>query len=91
MREQAARLSRGHDLVKAINYILKRWTAFTLFLEDGRVCLSNNAAERGERDRSGKKIVVVLRFRSRGRARRRDVQPDHHLQDEWRRSAGLAD
>jgi hypothetical protein len=49
MREQAARLSRGHDLVKAINYILKRWPAFTLFLEDGRACLSNNAAERGLR------------------------------------------
>jgi transposase len=49
MREQAARLSRGHDLVKAMNYILKRWVAFTLFLEDGRVCLSNNAAERGLR------------------------------------------
>jgi transposase len=44
-----ARLSRGHDLVKAINYILKRWPAFTLFLNDGRVCLSNNAAERGLR------------------------------------------
>src|SRR5580704_7937315 len=29
--------------------ILKRWAAFTLFLEDGRVCLSNNAAERGLR------------------------------------------
>jgi len=49
MREQAARLSRGHDLVKAINYILKRWPAFTLFLSDGRVCMSNNAAERGLR------------------------------------------
>jgi transposase len=49
MREQAARLSRGHDLVKAVNYILKRWPAFTLFLEDGRACLSNNAAERGLR------------------------------------------
>jgi transposase len=49
MREQAARLSRGHDLAKAINYVLKRWPAFTLFLEDGRVCLSNNAAERGLR------------------------------------------
>ena len=47
--EQLARLSRGHDLAKAINYILKRWPAFTLFLEDGRVCLSNNAAERGLR------------------------------------------
>ena len=49
MSAQLARLARGHDLVKAINYILKRWPAFTLFLEDGRVCLSNNAAERGLR------------------------------------------
>jgi transposase len=49
MHEQAARLSRGHDLVKAANYMLKRWPAFTLFLEDGRVCLSNNAAERALR------------------------------------------
>ena len=49
MREHAARLSRGHDLVKAVNYMLKRWPAFTLVPEDGRVCLSNNAAERGLR------------------------------------------
>jgi transposase len=40
---------RTHDLHKAINYMLKRWTAFTLFLDDGRVCLSNNAAERALR------------------------------------------
>ena len=49
MREQAARLSRRHDLAKAIQYMLKRWPAFTLFLDDGRVCMSNNAAERGLR------------------------------------------
>jgi transposase len=49
MRAQLDRLARGHDLAKAINYILKRWAAFTLFLDDGRVCLSNNAAERGLR------------------------------------------
>ena len=49
MRAQVARLARGHDLAKAINYILKRWAGFTLFLQDGRVCLSNNAAERGLR------------------------------------------
>jgi len=49
MRQQAARLSPVHDLVKAFNYMLTRWHAFTLFLEDGRVCLSNNAAERGLR------------------------------------------
>ena len=49
MRAQLDRLARGHDLAKAINYILRRWAAFTLFLDDGRVCLSNNAAERGLR------------------------------------------
>ena len=49
MREQRAKLSRGHDLAKAIDYILKRCAAFTLFLDDGRACLSNNAAERALR------------------------------------------
>ena len=48
MREQAARLSRGHDLVKAIQYMLNRWPAFTLFLEDGRVCMSTDDAEKRE-------------------------------------------
>ncbi len=49
MREQLAKLSRGHDIAKAFNYILKRWTSFTTFLDDGPICLSNNAAERGLR------------------------------------------
>ena len=49
MREQCAKLSRGHDLTKAMNYMFKRWTSFTRFLDDGRVCLSNNAAERAPR------------------------------------------
>ena len=40
LQEKALVLSRGHDLYKAIQYMLKRWTAFTLFLEDGRLCLS---------------------------------------------------
>jgi transposase len=49
MREQRARLSRGNDLARALDYMLKRWDAFARFLEDGRVCLSNNAAERALR------------------------------------------
>jgi hypothetical protein len=28
MREQRAKLARGHDLAKAIDYIIKRWDAF---------------------------------------------------------------
>ena len=46
MREQRARLSKNSDTTKAINYSLNRWDAFTRFLDDGRLCLSNNAAER---------------------------------------------
>src|SRR5947209_2052066 len=49
MREQCAKLSRGHDLAKAMTYMFKRWASFTRFLDDGRVCLSNNAAERALR------------------------------------------
>jgi hypothetical protein len=40
---------RGNDVAKAMDYMLKRWIAFTRFLDDGRICLSNNAAERGVR------------------------------------------
>lgn len=49
MREQRAKLSRGNDVAKAMDYMLKRWSAFTRFLDDGRICLSNNAAERALR------------------------------------------
>ena len=34
---------------KAMNYSLERWPALTRFLDDGRICLSNNAAERALR------------------------------------------
>jgi hypothetical protein len=49
MREQRAKLSRDNDVAKAMEYMLKRWPAFTRFLNDGRICLSNNAAERALR------------------------------------------
>lgn len=49
MREQRAKLSRGNHAAKAMDYVLKRWSAFTRFLDDGRICLSNNAAERALR------------------------------------------
>jgi hypothetical protein len=43
------KLSRGHDLAKAFSYMLRRWPSFTRFLTDGRICLTNNAAERALR------------------------------------------
>ena len=49
LHEHRPKLSRGNDLARAMDYVLKRWPAFTRFLDDGRVCLSNNAAERALR------------------------------------------
>src|SRR5579875_1637417 len=46
MRAERARLSRHAEVAKAMDYILKRWASFTRFLDDGRICLTNNAAER---------------------------------------------
>jgi hypothetical protein len=49
MRAERAKLSRHSDVAKAMDYMLRRWTAFTRFLADGRICLTNNAAERALR------------------------------------------
>jgi transposase len=49
MRTERARLSRHAPVAKAIDYMLKRWDGFTRFLTDGRICLTNNAAERALR------------------------------------------
>jgi len=49
LRQQRSLLSKSSETAKAIDYSLKRWADFTRFLEDGRICLSNNAAERALR------------------------------------------
>ena len=49
LREHRARLSSKTDTAKAIDYGLKRMPAFARFLDEGRICLSNNAAERAMR------------------------------------------
>lgn len=49
LTSQVGKLSRTHDPVKACLYMLKRCDAFTRFLNDGRICLTNNAAERALR------------------------------------------
>ena len=87
MREQAARLSRGHDLVKAVNYILKRWPAFTLFLEDGAFVSRTMppsegcAASRWEENHGCSADPMI---RSRWSTRRSHVQSHRHGEDEWR-------
>ena len=49
LRSERRKLSSKHRLAKAADYMLKRWPAFTRFLDNGRICLSNNAAERAVR------------------------------------------
>src|SRR5437899_1349648 len=63
-----------------MDYMLKRWPALTRFLDDGRICFSNNAAERALRgialgrhawlfagsDRGGERAAAMYRGR-RGR------------------------
>ncbi len=90
---QLAKLSRNHDLAKAINYMLRRWPAFTRFLGDGRVCLSNNAAERALRcvplgrkawlfcgsDRGGDRAAVLYTLIQS--AKLNDIDPQAWLAD----------
>ena len=49
LRDQRAKLSAHNEIAKAIAYSLNRWSGLTRFLDDGRLCLSNNAAERALR------------------------------------------
>jgi transposase len=52
MQAERARMSKHNPVAKAINYMLDedgRWDAFARFLDDGRICLTNNAAERALR------------------------------------------
>jgi transposase len=46
LREQRSMVSKNSETGKAIDYSLKRWTKLTRFLDDGRLCMTNNAAER---------------------------------------------
>jgi hypothetical protein len=87
MRTERSRLSRHAEVAKAMDYMLKRWPAFTRLLENGRVCLSNNAAERALRgvalgrkawlfcgsDRGGLRAAVL--YTLIGTAKLNDVDP----------------
>jgi len=49
LRAQHARVSPKSETGKAIAYALNHWEALTRYLGDGRICMSNNAAERALR------------------------------------------
>src|SRR6202142_3998525 len=49
LRDERARLSSAASVTEPIDYMLKRWHRFARFIDDGRICLTNNAAERALR------------------------------------------
>jgi hypothetical protein len=93
MRSERRALSRHTDAAKAMDYMLKRWDAFTRFLQDGRICLSNNAAERALRgialgrkswlfagsDRGGERAAVMYTLIVT--AKLNDIDPQAWLAD----------
>jgi transposase len=93
MMRERAKLSRHNDVAKAMDYMLKRVDAFTRFLDDGRICLTNNAAERALRgialgrkawlfagsDRGGERAAIM--FTLIQTARLNDVDPQAWLAD----------
>jgi transposase len=49
LRDERSRMSRSASVAEPIDYMLRRWDGFARFLEDGQICLTNNAAERALR------------------------------------------
>ena len=93
MTRERGNLSRHNEVAKAMDYMLKRIDVFTRFLHDGRICLSNNAAERELRgialgrkswlfagsDRGGERAGVMLTLIQT--AKLNDIDPQAWLAD----------
>src|SRR5467141_3867884 len=93
MKRERAKLSGHNPVAKAFNYMLRRFDVFTRFLHDGRICLSNNAAERALRgialgrkswlfagsDRGGERAAIVLTLIQT--AKLNDIDPQAWLAD----------
>ncbi len=101
LRQQRATLARHNPVAVATDYMLKDWTAFTRFLADGRICLTNNAAERALRgialgrkswlfagsDRGGQRAAVMYSLIVT--AKLNDIDPQAWLADVLARIADL--
>jgi transposase len=100
MRRERARMSRHADVAGAMDYMFKRWKSFTRFLDDGRICLTNNAAERALRgialgrkswlfagsDRGGQRAAFMYSLIVS--AKMNDIDPQAWLADVLGRIAG---
>ena len=101
LRSQRAALARHNPVAGAIDYMLKDWAAFTRFLADGRICLTNNAAERALRglalgrkawlfagsDRGGERAAIM--YTLIGTAKLNDIDPQAWLANVLARIADM--
>lgn len=93
MRRERAAMSKHAPVAKAMDYMLTRWDGFTRFLQDGRVCVTNNAAERALRgialgrkawlfcgsDRAGQRAAIMYGLITT--AKLNDLDPQAWLAD----------
>jgi transposase len=98
---RAARLSRSSNVIKPINYLLNRWEGFARLVHDGRICMTNNAAERALRgfalgrkawlfagsDRGAERAAVMATLIMT--ARLNDIDPKAWLADVFARIADI--
>jgi transposase IS66 family protein/transposase IS66-like protein len=93
LREHYARLSPNNQVAKAIAYSLNCWDGLVRFLDDGRLCMTNNAAERALRciavgrhnwtfagsDAGGRRVAAIYTLIET--AKLNDVDPQAWLAD----------
>jgi transposase len=101
LTEQRSRLSRSSNVIQPIDYMLKRWDGFAHFTEDGRICLTNNAAERALRGLALGRKAWLFAGSDRGAdraavmntlimtARLNDIDPKAWLADVFTRIASI--
>jgi transposase len=93
LEETLGKLSRKSDTALAVRYALGRWAALLRYVDDGRIEIDNNAAERALRavalarknylfagsDRGGERAAAI--YTLIGTAKLNDLDPESYLRN----------
>jgi hypothetical protein len=85
-----SKLSRKSETTAAIRYAVSRWDALTRYVDDGRIEIDNNAAERSLRGVALGRKNYLFAGSDRGGERARHLQPDRFGETQWPRSRSLS-